>query len=93
MKAKYELTLVLPANNEKLTTEIKKLVKDFVTKSKGKIVKEESWGIKELAYPIQKQTQGLYEFYLLELDTQAQPKLHRLLNLQEGLLRYLFVRV
>ncbi len=93
MKAKYELTLVLPADDKQTIAEIQKLVKDFVVKAKGKIEQEKSWGVKELAYPIQKQTKGLYHFYLLELDANKQPELHRLLNLQENLLRYLFVRV
>ena len=93
MKATYELTIVLPAEDKKLTDEVKKLVKDFITKVKGKIKKEESWGVKELAYPINKQTKGLYEFYILELNTSDQPELHRLLSLKEGILRYLFVRV
>ena len=93
MKAKYELTIVLPADNKDLLAEVKKLVKDFVAKVKGKIEKEESWGVKELAYPVQKQNKGLYEFYVLELEPKDQPELHRLLNLKEGILRYLFVRV
>ena len=93
MKAKYELTIVLPAEDKKLLSEVKKLVKDFVDKVKGKVEKEESWGVKDLAYPINKQTKGLYEFFVLELDTEKQPELHKLINLKEGILRYLFVRV
>ena len=93
MKATYELTIVLPAEDKKLTDEVKKLVKDFITKVKGKIKKQESWGVKNLAYPIQKQNKGLYEFYILELESKDQPELHRLLNLKEDILRYLFVRV
>ncbi len=93
MKVQYELTIVLPPENKSLVQEVKKIIKDFVSKVKGKVIKEESWGTKDLAYPIAKHHQGLYEFYLLELDSQKQPELHRLLNLKEEILRYLFVRV
>jgi len=93
MKAKYELTIVLPVDDKKLLSEVKGLVEDFVTKSKGKVAKTESWGVKTLAYPINKNTKALYEFFVIEIDSVKQPELHKLLNLKEGILRYLFVRV
>ena len=36
----------------------------------GKIVNEENWGLKKLAYPIQKKTTGFY--YLIEFSGEGQ---------------------
>jgi small subunit ribosomal protein S6 len=40
--------------------------KDLIQKKKGEIVYEENWGLKKLAYPIQKKSTGFY--YLLEFE-------------------------
>ena len=42
----------------------------FITENGGKIVYQEDWGLKKLAYPIQKKTTGFY--YLIEF--QAEPE-------------------
>ena len=42
----------------------------FITENGGKIVYQEDWGLKKLAYPIQKKTTGFY--YLVEF--QAEPE-------------------
>ncbi len=43
--------------------QIKEAVKkyhDFIVDNGGEIVHEEDWGLKKLAYPIQKKTTGFY---------------------------------
>lgn len=89
----YELTILLPDGNEKEKSRIGKLVEDYVKKSKGELVKTESWGVKTLAYPIQKKTSADYEHFVLSLEPDKQPRLDQALRLDEGILRYLFVRV
>ena len=42
----------------------------FITENGGSIVYQEDWGLKKLAYPIQKKTTGFY--YLIEF--QAEPE-------------------
>lgn len=82
---------MLPEGGEK--EKVVKLVESFVKKAKGEILKQESWGIKTLAYEIKKQKTAHYEFFVLSLDAKDQPELDKTLTLTEGLLRYLFVRV
>ncbi len=92
--AQYELTVLLPEEKEgKLKKQVQKLVEESLVKGKGKILKQESWGVKRLAYPIKKQETGEYEHYQLEMETGVQPVLDRAIRLTEGILRYLFVRV
>lgn len=89
----YELTLLLPEGEEKENARIMKMIEDFVKKAKGEILKQESWGVKHLAYMIGKQKTALYEHFVVSLEAAKQPELDRLLRLDEKIVRYLFVRV
>jgi len=88
----YELTILF-AEDASEKEKIVKSVVDFVKKNKGELQKQDSWGVKTLAYPIKKHTKASYEFFLLALPPAAQPKLDKTLSLTEGMLRYLFVRI
>ena len=70
-----------------------KLIADQVKKAKGDINKQESWGEKHLAYPIKKQEIATYEHYVLSMDGAAQVALDKVLQLDEAVMRYMFVRV
>ncbi len=63
--------------------------RDFITSSGGEIVYEEDWGLKKLAYPIQKKSTGFY--YLIEFK--ADPQIISQLELQyrrdERIIRFL----
>lgn len=94
MERQYELTLVFPADiADKDKEEAVKKVSDFVTAKKGKVVKAESWGKKYMAYTIQGHNEGVYEHFVLEMDPSEQTRLDSMLRVEEGMLRYLFVRV
>ena len=86
----YELVLVLgePVVEQKSWTEkIKKLLG-----TGGKIEKEENWGRKKLAYPIQKHEEGVYLFYLLWAMAPDLKILEAKLKLEEKILRYLIIK-
>jgi len=90
---KYELTLVLDADlksedQKKLIAKIKKTIEE----NKGKIEKEEEWGKKELAYPINKKKNGFYLLLNLESSKEDLPKIDKKLKIEEGVLRYLILR-
>ena len=63
----------------------------LITENGGKVVYEEDWGLKQLAYPIQHKTSGFY--YLIEF--QAEPEFVNTLETQyhrdERIIRYLTV--
>jgi len=90
----YELTILFAEEKDgKEKERVLKLVTDFVKKHKGEVHKQDSWGAKHLAYPIQKHEIAIYEFFLISIDPAAEPELDRALRLDESVLRYLFVRV
>ncbi len=85
----YYLTLVLkPDLEEKERKELlERLKKKF-----DNVVKEDLWGVKDLAYPIKKQTKGFYVHFELEADPKNAKGLDKILKLEEDILRYLIIR-
>lgn len=57
----------------------------------GEITAVDSWGKRQLAYPIRKRTNGFYVVTQFRADVGALPEFERLLRLDEDLLRYLIV--
>ncbi len=57
-----------------------------------KIVKEDQWGQKVLAYPIKKEESGFYALLSLETETSVPSDFEKKLFGQEDILRHLLVR-
>lgn len=89
----YELTVLvhpdLEMNLEPATTKIK----DLITKSGGKIIKEVNEGKKRLAYSIKGQDFAVYCYYEVELPADAPAKIESTLNITDEVLRHLLVTV
>lgn len=61
MEKRYETVFILtPVLSEDQAKEAAKKFKKVITDLGAKIVHEENWGLKKLAYPIQKKTTGFY---------------------------------
>ncbi len=90
----YYLTLVLkPEMEEKeRKTLLDSMVKKLVGED-GKVEKEDLWGVRDLAYPIKRQTKGFYAHFEIEADPKNAKGLDKTLKLEEDVLRYLLVRV
>lgn len=90
---KYELTLVVDgkagmAKKKKVTESLEKIL----TVHKGKILETKDWGVKELAYKINKSMTGLYTFFVIEIDAKGIKALNDKLRVDTDLLRYLLIR-
>lgn len=77
------------AQVKELTEMASKIIKDFG----GKILKTEQWGLKTLAYKINKSRKGHYT--LIESDTTGPAiiELERVLRLNEDIMRYMTIRL
>lgn len=89
---KYELTIVLDGK----TTSAKKktfqeLLEKLVKIGKGKIVKLDEWGVKNLAYKIGKSATGLYMHYILELESGQVKGIASKLDQESIVLRHLLI--
>ena len=62
---------------------------ELITNNGGEIVYQEDWGLKQLAYPIQKKTTGFY--YLIEFKVEPQfiAKLETQYRRDERIIRFL----
>ncbi|MFA8436000.1 MAG: 30S ribosomal protein S6 [Marinifilaceae bacterium] len=58
--------IVTPVLSEAQVKEAVEKFKALITENGGKIDHEENWGLRKLAYPIQKKTTGFYQ--LLQFD-------------------------
>jgi small subunit ribosomal protein S6 len=93
MEKRYETVFILtPVLSDDQAKEAAKKFKKTITDLGGKIVNEENWGLKKLAYPIQKKTTGFY--HLLEYAGDGQEIIHHLetaFKRDERILRFLTV--
>ncbi len=95
MERTYELALVVDGRvSEEENVEIVDAVKALVNVDGVTISKEESWGKKTLAYPINKATEGYYTFlYLVARDvTPPVREVEMRMTQNDNVLRYLTVR-
>ena len=59
----------------------------------GKIHEKENWGLKDLSYSINNYKKAFYNFFQIEMTGENISKLQNILNQNEKVLRYLFVKV
>ena len=93
MEKRYETVFILtPVLSDDQAKEAAKKFKKTITDLGGKIVNEENWGLRKLAYPIQKKTTGFY--HLLEFAGSGQEIVNNLevaFKRDERVLRFLTV--
>lgn len=89
METKYEIVGLFPTKTNDILAE--KTLVNLCRGAKFKVVDVDKWGIKNLAYPIKKETKGYYLRLVIEGgDARA---LLNALKVDEDLLRYLLVRL
>jgi small subunit ribosomal protein S6 len=94
MSNRYETVFILtPVLSEEQAKEAVAKFKSVLKSCKAKILHEENWGLKKLAYPIQKKTTGFYHLFEFEADGQAIAKLETEYKRDERILRYLTVKL
>ena len=92
MTNRYETVFILtPVLSEDQTKEAVKKFKDLVKKGRGKVYHEESWGMRKLAYPIQKKSSGFYHLIEFESETPLIDKLETEYRRDERVIRFLTV--
>ena len=90
----YELVMVLsPETNEEEISAAVERVGTFVAGRGGNVSHQESWGLRRLAYPIQRFQEGNYVLTRFSLDPAAILELDRSLITSSEVLRHLVVRL
>lgn len=79
-------------SNDEYTRTVKKYT-EFIEKNGGEVVHKEDWGIRPLAYPIQKKTSGYYTLVEFKVDPQIIRKLEVEFKRDENIMRFLTVKL
>lgn len=89
----YELTVLIhPDLEADLETPLTK-VRDIIKNAGGKIIREDNWGKKKLAYAINREEFAVYVYMDVELPADAPLKISNTFNITDEVLRYLLVKV
>ena len=78
------------------TSEIDNVLKshqDSLSELDGNVVYKESWGLRNLAYPIKNNKKAFYEYMNIEIPQKNIETLNSKLNLNENVIRYLSIKV
>ena len=78
-----------PNQFEELTDEFIKIIESF----RGLIKKRENWGLRNLAYKINKNRKGHYVLLNIDSSSDAIVESERLMRLNEDIIRFLTIRI
>ena len=84
--ARQDLT---PAKVKELADKFAAVVKE----NGGVVAKTEDWGLRDLAYKIQKNRKGYYKMLAIDAPATAVIEMERLMRLDENVLRHLTIKV
>ncbi|MCL2074798.1 MAG: 30S ribosomal protein S6 [Marinilabiliaceae bacterium] len=93
MLNQYETVFILtPVLSDVQMKEAVDKFKEFILESGGEMINEENWGIKELAYPIQKKTTGFYSLLEFKANPTFIKKLEVNFRRDERIMRFLIFK-
>lgn len=90
----YELVVIFtPVLADEEFRNAQKKFSDFITANGGTISHQEPWGMRSMAYPIQKKTTGLYWLLQYDAPTDVNAKLEIQMNRDENIMRHMITRL
>ena len=90
----YETVFILtPVLSDVQMKEAVEKFKTILTEQGAVIVNEENWGLRKLAYPIQKKTTGFYHLLQFEAEGALVDKLETAYRRDERVIRFLTFRL
>jgi len=90
----YEMMLVFtPVLAEDEFKAAQKKFTSLIKEHGGELVNENAWGLRSLAYPIQKKTTGLYYVVEFKAPTDLNAKLEIQLNRDESIMRHMITHL
>ena len=90
----YETVIVLtPLLSEDVAKEALAKFKSIITDSGAEIIAEDNWGLRKLAYPIEKKASGFFHLTEYKAEGELINKLELALKRDERVLRFLTIRL
>ena len=94
MANNYEtLVLLSPELAEENRKEILESLTAIVDREGGKMVETDDWGMRLLAYPVQKQTRGYYVRLVFEAPGALVAELERNIRITDGIFKFMTVKL
>jgi small subunit ribosomal protein S6 len=88
----YEIAVLYHPDLEVDLTKAEERVTKIVTDNGGKVVSNDNWGKRKLAYAIKGNEHAVYVFYAVELPGSAVAKVESTLNITDEVIRFLITR-
>lgn len=89
----YETGFILsPGLSEEEAMGFIRQMADVVVQKKGRMVKQDIWGKRRLAYPIKRHNEGVYIFFLYEGPGDVSQELERRFKQTDSVIRYLTIK-
>jgi small subunit ribosomal protein S6 len=88
-----ELFILRPDITDEEVTPVIEQVRGVITATGGTVDKEERWGVRKLAYNIEKRSEGYYVLLQITAPASAVKELERRLRVHDAVLKYLTVRI
>ncbi len=88
----YEIMFIIAAalEDEKKAAAVE-MVKEIISEGGGEVSKVDEWGIRKLAYPIQKKNEGYYVVMEFKAPAELPLELDRRLRISDDVIRHIIV--
>ncbi len=94
MLNQYETVFICtPVLSEPQVKEAVKKFRDIITSNECEMLHEENWGMKKLAYPIQKKSTGFFQLFEFKADPSFISKLEIEFRRDERIIRFMTVKL
>ncbi|MGB9835339.1 MAG: 30S ribosomal protein S6 [Candidatus Saccharicenans sp.] len=89
----YETGFIIAPNlSEEETTALIAQMAEVVPAKKGRMIKQDLWGKRRLAYPIKRFTEGFYVFFTYEGTPAVPAELERKFKQTDAILRFMTIK-
>ena len=90
----YETVFIMtPVLSDEQMKEAVDKFKKYLKSKKADIILDQSWGLRKLAYPIQKKSTGFYHLFEFKMDGQELQEYELAIKRDERILRFLTVKL
>jgi small subunit ribosomal protein S6 len=93
MRVYEELFIVRPDATDEEVDPLIEQIKNVITSGGGTVEKAERWGVRKLAYRVQKRSEGLYILVQFSAGPQLAKELERRLRVSDLVLKFITVRI
>lgn len=89
----YEMTYILnPVLDDERFKELVDFVNEQIEKNGGTVIDTDEWGVKQLAYPIEKKNSGYYVNLYFEAPNSTIEPVERNMRINDDIMRYITLK-